>query len=155
MFSPHVAAVVFPTALSVVHSVPFLRYPTSLLLFSVFFTTQSSPMVYHQDNKSWEMMEAMLKTSEEFYQSLDIPYRVVRSQATGGKGRDWISGVSSYSLLIDFVSFISNYLCIFRAVFFVNHLFAYLCILLLKHVNFFCSMTKNDIIFHSGCSLLG
>jgi seryl-tRNA synthetase len=31
-----------------------------------------------KDNKSWEMMEAMIKTSEEFYQSLDIPYRVVR-----------------------------------------------------------------------------
>ncbi|KAM7273673.1 hypothetical protein ACFE04_028337 [Oxalis oulophora] len=29
------------------------------------------------DNKSWEMHEEMLKNSEEFYQALNIPYRVV------------------------------------------------------------------------------
>ncbi|KAJ8673714.1 hypothetical protein QAD02_004976 [Eretmocerus hayati] len=29
------------------------------------------------DNKSWEMMEEMIKNAEEFYQELNIPYRVV------------------------------------------------------------------------------
>eukprot|EP00667_Euglena_gracilis_P009527 EG_transcript_9682 len=32
----------------------------------------------NKDNKSWEMMEHMITNSEEFYQSLEIPYRVVR-----------------------------------------------------------------------------
>jgi|EP00670_Eutreptiella_braarudii_P003472 seryl-tRNA synthetase len=31
-----------------------------------------------KDGKSWEMMESMITTSEDFYQSLEIPYRVVR-----------------------------------------------------------------------------
>ncbi|EKX49677.1 hypothetical protein GUITHDRAFT_67599 [Guillardia theta CCMP2712] len=30
-----------------------------------------------EDNKSWEMLEEMIGTSEEFYKSLGIPYRVV------------------------------------------------------------------------------
>ncbi|XP_056413684.1 serine--tRNA ligase, cytoplasmic [Hyla sarda] len=29
------------------------------------------------DNKSWEMFEEMIKTAEEFYQTLGIPYRIV------------------------------------------------------------------------------
>ncbi|XP_029427980.1 serine--tRNA ligase, cytoplasmic [Rhinatrema bivittatum] len=29
------------------------------------------------DNKSWEMFEEMIGTAEEFYQSLEIPYRIV------------------------------------------------------------------------------
>ncbi|XP_030076289.1 serine--tRNA ligase, cytoplasmic [Microcaecilia unicolor] len=29
------------------------------------------------DNKSWEMFEEMITTAEEFYQSLEIPYRIV------------------------------------------------------------------------------
>ncbi|XP_034933702.1 serine--tRNA ligase, cytoplasmic [Chelonus insularis] len=29
------------------------------------------------DNKSWEMMEEMIKNAEEFYQELNIPYRIV------------------------------------------------------------------------------
>ncbi|KAG9485357.1 serine--tRNA ligase, cytoplasmic [Eleutherodactylus coqui] len=29
------------------------------------------------DNKSWEMFEEMIKTAEEFYQALGIPYRIV------------------------------------------------------------------------------
>eukprot|EP01010_Urceolus_cornutus_P003374 NODE_468_length_1643_cov_199.703262_g353_i0.p1 GENE.NODE_468_length_1643_cov_199.703262_g353_i0~~NODE_468_length_1643_cov_199.703262_g353_i0.p1 ORF type:complete len:471 (+),score=133.45 NODE_468_length_1643_cov_199.703262_g353_i0:191-1603(+) len=31
-----------------------------------------------KDNKSWEMMNEMIQASEDFYQSLGIPYRVVR-----------------------------------------------------------------------------
>ncbi|KAL9656281.1 hypothetical protein ABK040_007894 [Willaertia magna] len=30
-----------------------------------------------KDNKSWEMFESMIAASEEFYQSLNLPYRVV------------------------------------------------------------------------------
>lgn len=29
------------------------------------------------DNKSWQMMEEMISNSEEFYKSLEIPYRIV------------------------------------------------------------------------------
>lgn len=29
------------------------------------------------DNKSWEMMDEMIGTAEEFYQTLGIPYRIV------------------------------------------------------------------------------
>ena len=29
------------------------------------------------DNKSWEMMEEMIKTAESFYQALGIPYQIV------------------------------------------------------------------------------
>lgn len=28
-------------------------------------------------SESWEMLETMIKTSEEFYQSLELPYRIV------------------------------------------------------------------------------
>jgi seryl-tRNA synthetase len=33
--------------------------------------------IYTEPEKSWEMFEEMIRTSEEFYQSLDIPYRIV------------------------------------------------------------------------------
>lgn len=33
-------------------------------------------MVVHND-RSWEMFDNMITTSEEFYKSLGIPYRVV------------------------------------------------------------------------------
>lgn len=29
------------------------------------------------DNKSWQMMEEMILNAEEFYKSLEIPYRIV------------------------------------------------------------------------------
>ena len=29
------------------------------------------------DNKSWEMMEEMIRNAEDFYQELNIPYRIV------------------------------------------------------------------------------
>ncbi len=34
-------------------------------------------ILHHRTEKSWEMLDSMLAASEEFYQSLGLPYRVV------------------------------------------------------------------------------
>jgi seryl-tRNA synthetase len=36
-----------------------------------------NPRIEANPYRSWEMFESMIATSEEFYQSLGIPYRVV------------------------------------------------------------------------------
>lgn len=46
-------------------------------IFRVHQFEKVEQFVITEPEKSWEMLESMIETSEEFYQSLGLPYRVV------------------------------------------------------------------------------